>query len=62
MLHGFIFSLFFNHWLEDDGSKKVFIALGAIQLGCLLFTIPLYMYGKRLRLWTVKKNLMEKYT
>ncbi|TGZ78043.1 MFS general substrate transporter [Ascodesmis nigricans] len=62
VLHGFIFSLFFNHWLEDDGSKKVFIALGAIQLGCLLFTIPLYMYGKRLRLWTVKKNLMEKYT
>lgn len=58
VLHGFVFSLFFNHWLADDGSKRVFAALGAIQIGCLLFTIPLYMYGKRLRLWTVRKNMM----
>jgi len=61
VLHGFVFSLFFNHWLEADGSRKVFVALGAIQMGCLLFTIPLYMYGKRLRLWTVRKNMMGRF-
>jgi len=62
VLHGFIFSLFFNRWLEDEGSKRVFLALGGIQLACLMFTIPMYLYGKRLRLWTVQANLMEKYT
>ncbi|PSK42461.1 hypothetical protein B9Z65_4375 [Elsinoe australis] len=61
VFHGLVFSLFFNRWLEHDGSKKVFIALGCIQLACLLFTIPMYMYGKRARMWTVRKNLMEKF-
>ncbi|KAI4726784.1 MFS general substrate transporter [Aureobasidium sp. EXF-10728] len=61
IFHGLVFSLFFNRWLESDGSKKVFLALGGIQLGCLLFTIPMYVYGKRARMWTVRKNLMEKF-
>ncbi|KAI5846008.1 putative MFS transporter [Tricharina praecox] len=61
VLHGFVFSLFFNHWLEADGARKVFVALGAIQMGCLLFTIPLYIYGKRLRLWTIRKNMMGRF-
>ncbi|KAF4548828.1 MFS antiporter-like protein 3 [Elsinoe fawcettii] len=61
IFHGLVFSLFFNHWLEHDGSKKVFIAIGAIQMVCLLTTIPMYIYGKRARMWTVRMNLMEKF-
>ncbi|KAI4813397.1 MFS general substrate transporter, partial [Aureobasidium sp. EXF-8845] len=61
IFHGLVFSLFFNHWLEADGSKTVFLALGGIQLACLLFTIPMYVFGKRARMWTVRKNLMEKF-
>jgi MFS family permease len=61
IFHGLVFSLFFNRWLESDGSKKVFLALGGIQLACLLFTIPMYVFGKRARMWTVRKNLMEKF-
>ncbi|KAF2196174.1 MFS general substrate transporter [Delitschia confertaspora ATCC 74209] len=61
ILHGFIFSLFFTHWLESDGSKKVFLAVGGIQLGCLLFSIPMYIFGKQARMWTVRKNFMEKF-
>ncbi|KAI4754740.1 MFS general substrate transporter [Aureobasidium sp. EXF-3400] len=61
IFHGLVFSLFFNRWLEADGSKKVFLALGGIQLACLLFTIPMYVFGKRARMWTVRKNLMEKF-
>ncbi|QIW98369.1 hypothetical protein AMS68_003887 [Peltaster fructicola] len=61
ILHGLVWSLFFNTWLQDDGSKTVFIAIGAIQLACLLTTIPMYIYGKRGRMWTVRKNLMEKF-
>ncbi|KAL8813772.1 MAG: hypothetical protein Q9200_000025 [Gallowayella weberi] len=61
VLHGLIFSLFFNHWLEAKGSKSVFLAIGGIQLACLLTTIPMYIYGKRARMWTYRKNLMEKF-
>lgn len=61
ILHGLVWSLFFNRWLEDDGSKLVFNAIGGIQLACMLTTIPMYVYGKRARMWTVRRNLMEKF-
>ncbi|KAE8139548.1 major facilitator superfamily domain-containing protein [Aspergillus pseudotamarii] len=61
VFHGLIFSLFIVDWLNAQGSQTVFLALGGIQLGCLLFTIPMYIYGKRLRMWTVRKRLMEKW-
>ncbi|KAL5361297.1 major facilitator superfamily domain-containing protein [Aspergillus floccosus] len=61
VFHGLIFSLFVVDWLEADGSKTVFLALGGIQLGCLLFSIPMYIYGKRARMWTVRKRMMEKF-
>lgn len=60
VLHGLVFSLFFNRWLEAQGAKTVFLALGGIQLGILLWTVPVYIYGKRCRMWTVRANLMEK--
>jgi hypothetical protein len=59
IFHGLVFSLFFNSWLENDGSRVVFIALGGIQLALLCLTVPMYIYGKRARMWTVRKNLME---
>lgn len=60
IFHGLVFSLFFNRWLEGDGSKEVFLAIGGIQLACCLTTIPMYIWGKKARMWTVRKNLMEK--
>ncbi|KAF1974265.1 MFS general substrate transporter [Bimuria novae-zelandiae CBS 107.79] len=61
ILHGFVFSLFFTHWLQASGPKDTFVAVGGIQLGCMLFSIPMYIYGKRARMWTVRKNFMEKF-
>jgi len=61
VLHGLVFSLFFNRWLSADGSKDVFVAIGGIQIACLLTTIPMYIYGKKARMWTVRRNLMEKF-
>ena len=61
VLHGFVFSLFFTGWLESDGSKMVFNTVGGIQVAFLLTTIPMYIYGKRARMWTVRKRLMEKW-
>lgn len=61
VLHGFVFSLFVTEWLVHDGSKSVFMWIGIIQLIVLFSTIPMYIYGKRARMWTVRKNFMEKF-
>jgi hypothetical protein len=60
ILHGLVFSLFFTHWLSADGSKMVFVWTGIIQLILLLTSVPLFIYGKRLRMWTVRKNMIER--
>ena len=61
VFHGLVFSLFVTGWIQRDGSKMVFMWIGIIQLILLLFTIPMYCFGKRARMWTVRKNLMEKF-
>ncbi|GAB7359666.1 hypothetical protein MBLNU230_g6845t1 [Neophaeotheca triangularis] len=61
VLHGLVFSLFFNHWLESEGSRDTFVAIGGIHIALLLTTVPMYVYGKRARMWTVRRNLMEKF-
>jgi hypothetical protein len=61
IFHGLVFSLFFNRWLDADGSKIVFLWLGIIQLVLMAFSVPMYIFGKRARMWTVRKNLMEKF-
>lgn len=60
IFHGLVFSLFFPHWLESEGPKDVFVSIGGIQIACLLTTIPMYIYGKRARMWTVRKKLIDK--
>ncbi|KAK8110073.1 hypothetical protein PG999_008210 [Apiospora kogelbergensis] len=61
IFHGLVFSLFVTEWLTHDGAKSVFVWIGVIQLISLLSTIPMYIYGKRARMWTVRKNMMEKF-
>jgi hypothetical protein len=61
IFHGLVFSLFFNDWLQHAGSKDVFIWLGVIQLIFMTFTVPMYIFGKRARMWTVRKNFIEKF-
>ncbi|KAK4168577.1 major facilitator superfamily domain-containing protein [Cladorrhinum sp. PSN259] len=61
IFHGLVFSLFVTGWMSSDGPKMVYIWLGIIQLILLLSTIPMYIYGKRARMWTVRKNFMEKF-
>lgn len=61
IFHGLAFSLFFAHWLESEGAKDTFLAIGGIQVACLLSTIPMYIYGKRMRMWTVRKGFMENF-
>ena len=61
VFHGLVFSLFIVDWLDAQGSRTVYLALGGIQLGSLFLTIPMYMYGKRARMWTVRRRMMERF-
>ncbi|KAI1176347.1 major facilitator superfamily domain-containing protein [Nemania sp. FL0916] len=61
IFHGLVFSFFVTGWLKADGSKTVFMWIGIIQLVVLVTTVPMYIYGKRARMWTVRKNFMEKF-
>lgn len=61
IFHGLVFSLFISQWLADDGSRKVYIWLGIIQLIFCLMAIPMYIFGKRARMWTARMNLMERF-
>jgi MFS family permease len=60
VLHGLVFSLFIVDWLDAKGSRSVFLTIGGIQLFFMLMSIPMYIYGKRARMWTVRKQLMER--
>ncbi|KAF2669766.1 MFS general substrate transporter [Microthyrium microscopicum] len=61
IFHGLVFSLFFPQWLQRSGSKKVFIALGTIQMVCMAASIPMYIYGKRARFWTSQRSVMARF-
>lgn len=61
IFHGLVFSFFVTSWLEEQGAKTVFVWIGVIQLIFCFFSIPMFIYGKRARMWTVRKNLMEKF-
>lgn len=61
VLHGLVFSFFVTGWIEGDGAKSVFIWIGVIQLIVLAFTVPMFLFGKRARMWTVRQNFMEKF-
>ena len=47
IFHGLVFSLFFNTWLDADGMKDTFVAIGGIQLACLTSTVPMYLFGAK---------------
>ncbi|KAL4957315.1 major facilitator superfamily domain-containing protein [Aspergillus filifer] len=40
---------FINAWLEKDGTLEVFVILGSLFVATSLLTVPLWIYGKRIR-------------
>ncbi|KAK4202046.1 major facilitator superfamily domain-containing protein [Triangularia verruculosa] len=62
IFHGLVFSLFVTGWIETDGPKIVYIWIGVIQLAAMLFTVPLFVFGKRARHWTSKQGFHQRIT
>ncbi|KAK9447333.1 major facilitator superfamily domain-containing protein [Limtongia smithiae] len=55
------FSYFFNNWVTRKGPAQVFDVLGAISLVvCFGLSIPLYIFGKRVRSWWSRAQLLRK--
>ncbi|TVY82324.1 putative MFS-type transporter [Lachnellula suecica] len=60
--NGFAFGLTFyiNNWVATSGVRNSFFTIGGLTIAASLFTIPMYIYGKRARSWTYRHNIAGK--
>ncbi|KAH8647074.1 MFS transporter-like protein [Tricladium varicosporioides] len=56
----FAFGLSFvmNDYYTSVGPKKFFCTWGGLTIGVTMLTLPLYVYGKRIRSWASRKNIV----
>ena len=47
-------------WLASKGPLQVLCIMGGTHVFVTCFTIPMYIYGKRLRSWTARNSLCQK--
>ncbi|KAF7537382.1 hypothetical protein G7054_g3773 [Neopestalotiopsis clavispora] len=52
---------FVNDWLEKDGVLAVFNVLGSIFVVVNLLTVPLWIYGKRIRGFIARNKFLDKF-
>ncbi|KAK5219672.1 hypothetical protein LTR72_008056 [Exophiala xenobiotica] len=51
---------FLNDWYASAGAAGMFYTIGGIQVALSLTTIPVYIFGKRLRAWWHVHNVLDK--
>lgn len=49
-----IFTFVCSYWIEASGTENTYIALAVINFGIASLAVPMFIYGKRIRLWTKK--------
>lgn len=49
-----------NDWVTKWGVAKVFNVIGGIMLALSATTIPVYVYGKKMRAWWHMHDLLSK--
>jgi hypothetical protein len=56
----FAFGLTFmlNDYYANHGPRVFFFTWGGLTVGVTLFTIPLYVFGKRIRAWAQKAEIV----
>lgn len=52
---------FVNDWLARDGVLAVFNVLGAVFVVVNVLTIPLWIYGKRIRGYIARKETLRRF-
>ncbi|KAJ5584530.1 uncharacterized protein N7459_004330 [Penicillium hispanicum] len=48
----------FNDYLARTGALVFFSTFGAVTVGVMMTTLPLYVFGKRIRAWSEEHNLL----
>ncbi|KAL3464654.1 hypothetical protein BJX64DRAFT_286145 [Aspergillus heterothallicus] len=52
-------SLVFNDFVSESGVLVFFATFGAVRVGVMLSTVPLYIWGKRIRAWSERHDLLR---
>ncbi|KAL2826735.1 major facilitator superfamily domain-containing protein [Aspergillus pseudoustus] len=53
---GLAFSLFIVDWVKASGPRNTFLTLAGLHLAFLLTTVPMYIFGKGVRIWMNKRE------
>ncbi|OGM40832.1 cycloheximide resistance protein [Aspergillus bombycis] len=59
-LFAFGLSFYLNGWVDNQGVRNCFFTIGGITMGATLFTIPMYIYGKRARSWVHRHGIADR--
>ncbi|KAI1431292.1 major facilitator superfamily domain-containing protein [Xylaria sp. CBS 124048] len=57
----FAFTFFVNDWLARDGAQAVFNTLGGVWLAVNVLTIPLWIFGKRMRGYIARNEGLRRF-
>jgi len=55
----FGFSYFFNNWIASSGPRIMFITCGSVAVGVLLTALPMYIFGKRIRAFYARHDILK---
>ncbi|RDW63540.1 MFS transporter-21 [Coleophoma cylindrospora] len=58
-IFAFGLTFMFNNYYTTHGPLKFFSLFGGLTTGVMLTTIPIYIYGKKIRDWSDRKGLLE---
>ncbi|KAK2683260.1 Major facilitator superfamily [Fusarium oxysporum f. sp. vasinfectum] len=55
----FILTFFAYNWINDGGIERTMLAIASIQVVVCLLSIPMYIYGKRVRAFYYRHDLLD---
>lgn len=54
----YAFASFSTQWFTENGAFQAGAVLGGVNLGICLLGIPVYIFGKRLRSWWCRHDIL----
>ncbi|XP_014560971.1 hypothetical protein COCVIDRAFT_87770 [Bipolaris victoriae FI3] len=58
-LFAFGLTFYANDWIATQGVRDTFYVIGGTTVAVTLFTIPMYIYGKRARSWVKRVGVLD---
>ena len=59
-LFAFGLTFYANDWIALQGVRDCFFVIGGVTIGCVLTTIPMYLWGKRARSFVFRHRLITR--